>query len=450
MVSWTPCSAQSWFPAEVPRHVVVTGRAALAAGAPAVAVLLVPAWATFWVSTALLLGVLIVDGLRAAHPRQLSLAREGETQVRIGESATIRLRVAHTGSRPARGWVRDAWPPSAGAAPAVVRLAIPPGERRTVTTALRPTRRGACTPDRVTLRTLGPWGLAGRQLSSPVPWRVDVLPPFLSRKHLPGKLARLRDLEGRTVVLQRGQGTEFDSLREYVVGDDVRSIDWRATARSSDVMVRTWRPERDRHVMIVLDSGRTCAGRVGDAPRLDASIEATLLLTALAARAGDRVDVLAWDRRVRGSVQGRSGADLLRGVTHLAAHVEPSLVETDWTGLVNEIARRSRHRSFVVLLSSLDPSPVRHGLAPVAPVLARRHQVVLAAVSDPALASMVQQRSDLDDTYRAAAAAGFTEERRAASQQLQRAGLDVVDAPPDELAPALVDHYLALKAAGRL
>lgn len=429
---------------------VVTRRAALVAAGPVAAVLLVPTWATFWISAALLLVVLVVDALQAADPRHLSVTRAGETQVRLGETATIRLRLAQTGSRPVRGLVRDAWPPSAGAAPTTQQLAIPAGERRTATTVLRPTRRGACAPDRVTLRTLGPWGLAGRQVSTQVPWRVDVLPAFLSRKHLPSKLARLRDLEGRTVVLHRGQGTEFDSLREYVVGDDVRSIDWRATARSSDVMVRTWRPERDRHVMIVLDSGRTSAGRVGDAPRLDASIEATLLLTALAARAGDRVDVFAWDRRVRGSVHGRSGADLLRGVTHLVAHLEPSLVETDWTGLVNEVARRSRQRSFVVLLSSLDPSPVRHGLGPVAAVLGRRHQVVLASVTDPALAAMVLQRGDLDETYRAAAAAGFSEERRDTSDQLRRAGLAVVDAPPDDLAPALADHYLALKATGRL
>ena len=123
-----------------------------------------------------------------------------------------------------------------------------------------------------------------------------MLPAFPSRKHLPAKLARLRELDGRTLVMIRGQGSEFDSLREYVVGDDVRSIDWRASARASDVMVRTWRPERDRQVVLVLDTGRTSAGRVGDAPRLDAAMDAALLLGVLASRAGDRVDLLAFDR----------------------------------------------------------------------------------------------------------------------------------------------------------
>ena len=128
---------------------------------------------------------------------------------------------------------------------------------------------------------------------------MRVLPPFTSRKHLPSRLARLRELDGRRLALIRGQGTEFDSLRDYVPGDDVRAIDWRATARRQAMVVRTWRPERDRHLLVVLDTARTAAGRVGDAPRLDAAMDAALLLAALAARAGDRVDLLAYDRQVR-------------------------------------------------------------------------------------------------------------------------------------------------------
>src|SRR5690606_4096198 len=176
---------------------------------------------------------------------------------------------------------------------------------------LTPTRRGDREAVTVTGRSLGPFGVAGRQGAHRVPWSVRILPPFLSRKHLPSRLAKLRELDGMVPVLIRGQGTEFDSLREYVIGDDVRSIDWRATARRADVVVRTWRPERDRRVVIVLDTGRTSAGRVGvdptagdpgGWPRLDWSMDAALLLAALAARAGDHVDFLAHDRVSRAAV----------------------------------------------------------------------------------------------------------------------------------------------------
>ena len=115
--------------------------------------------------------------------------------------------------------------------------------------------------------------------------------------------------------LLRGQGSEFDSLREYVVGDDVRSIDWRSSARRADVMVRTWRPERDRRVLIVLDTGRTAAGRVAGVPRLDTSMDAALLLTALASRAGDRIDLIAVDRRVRARVIGAGRSEVLSAMT---------------------------------------------------------------------------------------------------------------------------------------
>src|ERR1019366_6176385 len=159
--------------------------------------------------------------------------------------------------------------PRAHAQPPRVALRIPARGRATLTTALTPDRRGEKVPGSVTVRSLGPCGLAGRQGRHVAAWTVRALPPFRSRRHLPEKLSRLRQLDGQHRSLLRGQGTEFDSLREYVIGDDVRSIDWRAAARSRDVMVRTWRPERDRRILVVLDTGRTSAGRVAGVPRLD-------------------------------------------------------------------------------------------------------------------------------------------------------------------------------------
>ena len=158
----------------------------------------------------------------------------------------------------------------------------------------------------MTVRARGPLGLAARQRTLDVPGVVRSLPPFDSRKHLPSRLARLRELDGRAAIRVRGPGTEFDSLREYVRGDDVRSIDWRASARTSKVVVRTWQPERDRRVVLVLDTSRTSAGRVEDVPRLDSAMDAALLLAALASRAGDRIDFVAGDRRIRARVRVRA------------------------------------------------------------------------------------------------------------------------------------------------
>lgn len=434
----------------------LTGRAALLA---ALGALPVGIWGPSWT------GVLAVnvplalacacDAALAAPVRRLGLTRSGDTSVRLGEAADVTLTVTNPSGRLLRAHVRDAWPPSSWepgteAEASRHRMTVPAGERRRVTTRLRPTRRGDRRADRVTIRSFGPLGLFSRQGSHEVPWAVRVLPPFTSRKHLPSKLARLRELDGRTSVLTRGEGTEFDSLREYVPGDDTRSIDWRATARRTTVAVRTWRPERDRHILLVLDTGRTSAGRVGDAPRLDASMDAALLLAALASRAGDRVDLLAYDRRVRALVQGRAAGDVLPSLVNAMAGLEPELVETDARGLTATALRTTSRRSLIVLLTTLDAAPVEEGLLPVLSSLTQRHTVLLASVADPHVARMAKARGDIDAVYEAAAAAQAEAGRQRTAETLRRHGVTVVDATPDDLAPALADAYLALKSAGRL
>jgi uncharacterized protein (DUF58 family) len=431
--------------------VALTGRLGLLALAAAVVVgLLLPTGWGVLVATAALAALVALDVALAGSVRRLRLARDGDTGVRLGEPATVRLTVENPAGRRVRGELRDAWPPSAGAVTQRHRIDVPAGERRRVATTLRPTRRGDRPADRVTVRAVGPLGLAGRQGSHVVPWRLRALPPFTSRKHLPSRLARLRELDGRSAVRVRGQGTEFDALREYVDGDDVRSIDWRATARAADVMVRTWRPERDRHVLLVLDTGRTAAGRVGDAPRLDAAMDAALLLAALAARAGDRVDLLAYDRTVRARVEGVPATGLLPALVQAMAPLEATLVEPDYRGMVSTVLGRVSRRSLVVLLTALDTAPVEEGLLPVLAQLTRRHRVVLASVSDPRVEEMARARGEADAVYDAAAAERTRADRHRVAGLLARLGVEVVDAPPDRLAPDLADRYLALKAAGRL
>ncbi|NEB34945.1 DUF58 domain-containing protein [Streptomyces sp. SID14446] len=433
-----------------------TGRAALLAALGALPVgIWEPSWTGILAVNAPLALACACDAALAAPVRRLGLTRSGDTSVRLGDTADVTLTVTNPSGRPLRAHLRDAWPPSSWESGTEVassrhHVSVPAGERRRVTTRLRPTRRGDRQADRVTIRSYGPLGLFARQGNHKVPWSVRVLPPFTSRKHLPSKLARLRELDGRTSVLTRGEGTEFDSLREYVPGDDTRSIDWRATARRTTVAVRTWRPERDRRILLVLDTGRTSAGRVGDAPRLDASMDAALLLAALASRAGDRVDLLAYDRRVRALVQGRAAGDVLPSLVNAMAGLQPELVETDARGLAAIALRTAPRRSLIVLLTSLDAAPVEEGLLPVLSGLTQRHTVLVASVADPYIARMAKARGDAEAVYEAAAAAQAQTERQRTAEQLRRRSVTVVDAIPDDLAPALADAYLALKAAGRL
>jgi uncharacterized protein (DUF58 family) len=439
---------------------ILTGRTGLVALICILPIALAPSPAgAFVVLLAALASVVVVDILLAASTGALRFSRSPDTSVRLGQESVGSLEISNDGRRRFRGQIRDAWPPSARGEPRSHAVRLAAGQSEKVATLLKPVRRGDQRAAAVTARSIGPLGLAGRQRSWPVAGQVRVLPPFLSRKHLPSRLAKLREIDGLLPTLIRGQGTEFDSLREYVDGDDVRSIDWRATARRADVMVRTWRPERDRRVVIVLDTGRMAAGRVGvdptaadpaGWPRLDWSMDAALLLAALASRAGDHVDFLAHDRVSRAGVFGASRTELLAQLVEAMAPLQPTLVESDWRAMVAAILRRTRRRSLVVLLTDLNATALDEGLLPVLPQLSAKHHVLIAAVGDPRVDQMAAGRADPAAVYDAAAAERARNDRRDIASRLRRSGVEVVDAAPTEIAPALADRYLAMKATGRL
>ena len=314
----------------------------------------------------------------------------GDTAVRLGEhghGAADRAQPRPAGSarRAARRLAAVARAPARRG----TRCDVPPGERRrfTVTAAPDPARRPAApTGSRCASSGRSAWP-AGRARTT-VPWSVRALPPFTSRRHLPARLARLRELDGRSAVMVRGQGTEFDSLREYVAGDDVRSIDWRATARRGRRRGPHLAPGAGPARAAVLDTGRTSAGRVGDAPRLDAAMDAALLLAALAARAGDRVDLLAYDRAVRARVVRRRapGRCCPRWSTRWPRSSRSWSRPTSaaWSSAVLAGAAQ---RSLVVLFTALDAGGRRGGPAAVLASLTARHTVLVAAVADPRVAA---------------------------------------------------------------
>ena len=406
------------------------------------------AFAWMWVLGVVLLALL--DVALAPRPTDVGVRRETTRAVRLTESASTRLFVSNLGRRKISGFARDAWQPSAGASANRHQFTLVPGETVSLKTPLRPTRRGDRPADAVTVRLRGPMRLAGRQRSITAPATLRVLPEFASRKHLPSRLRRLREIDGQTAIQLKGAGSEFDSLREYVMGDDVRTIDWRSSARRAEVMVKTYRPERDRRLMVVLDTSRLSAARVGDAPRLDASIEATLLLSALAAKAGDRVQVTAFDRVERARAMGLTGSTMMPVLADALAPLEPALVEPDWPAVARLVQSRLSQRALVVLLTTLDATAVDGGLLDTVAAIARSHAVVVASVDDPEVKQLQAGRDDVHALYAAGAAARGALEQDMITSRVRELGGDVLTALPDDLAPAVADRYLDLKASGRL
>ncbi|MGQ4568736.1 DUF58 domain-containing protein [Dermabacteraceae bacterium P9123] len=406
--------------------------------------LLVLLWA------ALLLFILL-DFLLTPSAKKLRITRELGEQVRLGETLDGRLLVTNPYRRTIKVVLRDAFNPSAGlAANQRFKLRLPGRERRAAEETFVPTRRGRHYSRGVWVEVFGPLGFVSKTARLEAPGEFNALHPFAARKYLPSRLRRLQEIEGGSVVLTRGQGSEFDSLRDFVDGDDVRSIDWRATARRKELVVRTWRPERDRQVLIVLDTSRTSAIRIGEGTRLDYAIDAALLLGALASRAGDRVDLLCIDRVPHARLAGEAPNNLLPAMIDTTSALFPALVETDHKRLVKEVVSCAKKGSLVVLLSSLDEGSLENGLLPVASQLTADYNLLVASVSDPLLPEMQEKHGNVREVYEAASASQTLVQQHRAAEMLHRSGALVVDAPSDSLAPKLSDTYLALKAAGKL
>jgi uncharacterized protein (DUF58 family) len=441
---------------------VPTWRLVVAAAVGSLVVLLLPVDPPggLWLVDGVLLAAAVGDWLLGVRPGELEVERDLPGIVPLGAEATITWRVAHrptaarwsVGGRGLRVRLADELAPSLGAVTRRARVVVPVRGRAVAATRVRPSRRGRFTPSEVVLRVEGPLGLAARQGRRDLPGTLRVYPPFTSRDEAELRVNKARILEvGLRSAQGRGGGTEFDSLREYGVDDEFRRIDWAATARSGKPIVRTYRAERNQTVLLLLDGGRTMAGRVAEVPRLDHAMDAVMMLTALATRLGDRAGLVAFDREVRAVVGPGHARDQLSRVTEAMYQLQPMLVESDYRGAFAETLARFRRRAMLVILTELAEQAVSETLLPALPLIARDHLVVVASVADPevrgwALATPVEPGA----AYRKAAAVAALADRRRTVARLRGLGAVVVDAPPGRLAPDLADAYLRVKATGRL
>ncbi len=258
-----------------------------------------------WVVNGVLVVAVMADWWLTVRPGEVKVERDLPGIVPLGTEARVVWRISragqdrHAGTRSRSGRavrvrVADELAPSLGAVTRRVRVVVPARGRVTAATGIRPSRRGRFVPGEVVVRVEGPLGLVARQGRRRVPGVLRVYPPFDSRDEAELRVNKARILEvGLRSAQGRGGGTEFDSMREYGVDDEFRRIDWAATARSGKPIVRTYRAERNQTVLLLLDSGRTMAGRVAEVPRLDHAMDAVMMLTSLATRLGDRARVSA-------------------------------------------------------------------------------------------------------------------------------------------------------------
>ncbi len=416
----------------------------------------------------------VLDYLLAPAARHLNITREAVTSCKMGDTVNTTFTLHNSGRMPISGSFRDIWPASAGVSPWQCDFHLKTQESRSYSLQLNPSRRGNIKSQFFAVRTFGPFSLAGKQKNLPSGWQIQVLPEFQARKHLPSRMRRLRELDGRALLLQRGEGTEFDSLREYIAGDDVRAIDWRSSARLNETVVRTWRPERNRKVVFILDSGRAGAVRADEYPAFDAFVETTLLTATLASRAGDQVEVFTLDTLIRGHVKGSKSEKLLHQIGVKIASIEPNLAFTDWQLALQELNRNVKQPALIIILTSVGVSSISDGLLHILPHLSKKHKVVIGAVvpdlptptvtyarlTASATNTPPQQASQLSNTpattntdtalYYDIAQKRRELERKTVIDKLIRLGAIVVGANSSNLPPQIADMYIELKATGKI
>jgi uncharacterized protein (DUF58 family) len=433
---------------------VPTRRLAVVAAVAAIVVLLAPVqpgW-TLAVVEVLVLAAAVADALLAPAPASVEVGRELPGVLPLDGEGEVAWHVRNPTGRRLTVWIADQLAPSLRATSRRARLVVPGNGRLTATARLRPSRRGRFTPTEMTVRVEGPLGLAARQQRRQLPGLLRVYPPFKSRQEAELRIDRARILEvGLRSARGQGGGTEFDSLREYGVDDETRRIDWAATARTTRVIVRTYRAERNQTVLLLLDTGRTMAGQIDAVPRLDHAMDAVMMLTAVATRLGDRAGLVAFDESVRAIVGPGHARGQLGRVTEAMYTLEPRLVESDYRTAFAQTLARFRRRALLVLLSELSEAPVAETLLPALPLVARDHLVLIAGIRDPQVdewAAVVP--ANAGEAYRKAAAVEALDSRRRTVARLRGLGATVIDAPPGRVAPQLADAYLHLKATGRL
>jgi uncharacterized protein (DUF58 family) len=396
------------------------------------------AWAWFWVLT---LFAFVADV--ALAPRLATVEVDMPDRLQVGQPATIRVRAAAVGRRAAARLqldLSDNLEPVAALAGEIGAAAV---EWRV---SLLPIRRGLAEVERAWVRITGPLGLMVRSARTPIGRSAPVLP----RRATAGDALRFWSARELAAGLQIerfiGDGSEFESLRDFVTGLDRRSIDWKASARHTRLLSRQLRAERSHQIVVAVDTGRLMAEPLDGAPRLDHAVHAALLLGWFGVRAGDRIGLYAFSDRPLVFHPPRGGMSAFRALSERTADLDYSSAETNFTLGLSELGARLSRRSLIVVLTDFADSISAEMMVENVERLTRRHLVVFVALRDPLLAKLAEAEPQSSlDVERAIVADSLEREREVVLRRLARRGVHCVDAPPKLLGADLVNRWLDIK-----
>ena len=401
----------------------------------------------------LLLVIVLVDARTSRLPGGVSIKREFAGRFAVGAENEVRIQMQNSTARPVSIIVKDEYPPAmALGGLREAQVTIEAQHSAALIYQLKPPRRGRFEFGQIAVRFLSRLGLVWCETKAGEQQFVKVY-PNMSR----AREAELKALGARALVAQhrrtswRGEGREFESMRDYVRGDELRHISWTATARRGKLTTRQYQIERDQNILIALDAGRLMTARIENETKLDSAVHAALALMSAAGRAGDNCGLVVFGRRIKAYLPPNRGRDQLDSALEALYPIEPEMIEPSYARAFEFIAANCKRRSLVVLLTDLVDEEGSRELLTSLRLLRPRHLPLVVTIADRDLKAVVRETPlSGRDLFTQSVAEEIIHHREGALRMVESQGGLALDVTAAVLAPALLEKYLQVKERGLL
>jgi uncharacterized protein (DUF58 family) len=400
-----------------------------------------------------LLTIAVIDARRSRLPPGVQISREFGGRFAVGAENEVRIHVQNGSDRAITLDVKDEYPPQMilnGMREG--RIHLEAQSTAMLIYGLTPPKRGRFEFGHTALRYLSRLKLVWCETKVTAPEAVKVYPNMRRARE-----AELKALGARSVVSShrktswRGEGREFESMRDYVRGDELRHLSWTATARRGKLTTRQYQIERDQTILIALDAGRLMTARIEKETKLDSAVHATLALFSAAARAGDNAGLMVFGRRIKTYLPPNRGRDHIEAALEALYSIEPEMIEPSYARAFEFISANSKRRSLVVLLTDLVDEEGSKELLTALHLLRPRHLPLVVTIADRDLKAVVRETpTSVRELFTQSVAEEIIHHREAALRLVESQGGLALDVTAAALAPALLETYLRVKERGLL
>lgn len=402
----------------------------------------------------LLIAAALTDYFTSRHlPEGFTISRQFDGRFAIGDATKVSVYLDNASERTLHLRIKDEYPSEMKLDEArETEFTIEPQGTAEFYYDLTPPARGRYEFGKTAVRYLSRLGLVWCQADLGEQQSVKVYPNMRRAREIELKALGARSfLAIQRRAVRRGEGREFESMRDYVRGDELRHISWTATARRSKLTTRQYQIERDQTVIIALDAGRLMTGRIGDETKFDTALHASLALMSACARAGDNCGLVVFGRRVRKYLPPKRGVEHIDAVLEVLHDLEPELIEPSYARAFQFIASSSKKRSFIVILTDLVDKDSSKELINSLKLLRPRHLPLVATIGDRDLNATVSQTpKDIKEVFTQSAAEEIIHGRESALKLVETLGGLAMDVTAQTLAPKLLETYLKVKERGML